>query len=188
MEEINGNSLFYLKKFIIKKYNREVWQKIIEETDETTKTALSKPILSNNFYTRTLYQQLLGALEDVSSREDVMESAEYQAKKQLGGIFSFFVRFMDPEKILARITEMWAKMWTGGIMSLEDNTQDSYKLLLKNFEMTEPHRVHMEIYLKTMLEYVTKACLNGSYRAIDGRTTEFYFHKSVPETTEEQQQ
>ena len=175
MAKIIGNSLYYVKKFIIERYGQKDYEKIVRNTD--SQKILNDPIMSGKYYDQKVFSQLLSSLAKTKGEQALKDCGEYAAKGQLSGLYGLIAKIISIDVVLKKAESMWKKTWTEGKLEVHKNN-DGFTLKVTDFRFNDAHRLQITHFFIGIASTVTKRRYQGKSTKINATSTLFSIYRS----------
>lgn len=173
---IRGSLFKELKRYVTSRHSAETYRDILKKLKPDFRELFEGVVISNQFYDLRAYQQFLELLSTQVSSAELENSARYLAEENLKGLFLVFSRMLSKEYLIKKMSDMWEKIYTTGSISLIENSDTRSGVLVQGIEFNLAHRIHTEIYIRTILERATSQKHTSESRIAGLAQTEFWFY------------
>ena len=151
-----GPNFVYTKKFIIKEYGPQVWEKLLASLPADAADIWSGPPLANMSYPFTAFKQMVNALSKEIGNVKETETArlyEFIADSSLSILYKAFFHFSNPSFVIKNYPKLWVRFFEAG--KVEVPVAEKGHAIVK---FTLP-----EIFL----DWISPACLGYSKKAVE---------------------
>ncbi len=155
----------------------ELHRALLAELGEEHGQFFRNPITYNQFYDAAPYGRLLSAFHAKAPPGEFERLSTYLAEQDLKGVLLVFARMLSKEFLLNRMDSLWRKFYDQGEIRLIDSTDERAGVRVSGCAFSAAHLLSLEIYMRRLLELATKQRFRGEHRALDERTTEFWYHR-----------
>ena len=153
----------------------DVYKSILSKADPEVTEVFESVLVYKDFYPIRLFQEFLRVYYQRVGQEAFLDSATYLAKRDLKGLFLVFARLLSREFLIKKMGTLWNKLFTGGEISLIESTDSSISVKVADVPLSDEHRIHVERYMKTLLEMATKRPHTSQSNRLDQSSYQFSF-------------
>ena len=165
--KVKGNSIYFIKKFIVETYGHDFYDRIIQ--DARNKQILEAPIISSEWYGLDVKQDLCERLYANVTKEEFKKCSRYEVEHQVKGLIKFIMTKLSLQFLISNLQMVWEKHFSGGKIAGKMDG-DQIIIDISEFPGSEPFMLHIETYIKSMFELVTKKTYKSQREKIDGST------------------
>jgi hypothetical protein len=138
--KVKGSGFEYTKKYIVDRYGRETFDRILSQMPAEAARAVDHSIPSS-WYPVQYAGDLANGIKRVlggSQKHPIFEISKEGAKATFSLIYKMFFRLGSPGFILDRVTSVWKNMSTAGELSVVERGDKFVVVRLKNFPYKNP--------------------------------------------------
>lgn len=175
MVKLRG-SLFTTLRGYVQHNHPEAYRKIINGLNPTDRELFESVISLKEYFDLLSYQAFLSLLQEQVDHQEFCNSAKYMADRDLKGIFLIFARMLSKEFLIKRMASFWDKLYTAGSISLIESKPEKVGVKISGVHFNEAHRLHSELYCKTILELADKKTYRSESKSVSYAQTELWFY------------
>ena len=143
MAEIKGTALNDTIKGIKERYGDETYKNIVDQLEGETRTLFERShILPSSWYSLDAFVEFLEMYLKVAvqgNEQELIKRSEVLIKRQLSGIYKWFVKLGSPEFLLNRISAVHRAYFQG--VGVEVNLPSPGKAVVKYTGFAKQHRL-----------------------------------------------
>ncbi len=175
MVMVTGNSIYWIKNYVIKNYGKEFYQKLVSETEEESRKVLNGAILSSQKYDVKVKDELLRVFrENVESKEEFMLASVHEVEEQIKGLLRFVMKVLSFKFLAENMQLLWNKHFSSGTVQALEIGKRSVIFRISGVKGSDAFWLHVETYMKTLFEIATQTKFS-SERRLAGLSVELIF-------------
>ncbi len=177
---VKGNSIYFIKRYILDTYGADFFNKMIENLDPETKDILSGALLSDQNYDFKAKDSLLVAFFQHSKSEAAFRDCSTQeVREQLQGLMRVVTKIDSLDALNKNLQFLWNHHFSGGIIKGTRKEQDTFLINISEMKASDAFWIHVEQYLKCHFEEVAKYGFTSKYRRISDTEVEIILSRVV---------
>jgi hypothetical protein len=178
---VKGNSIYFIKRYIVEKHGNDYFGKLIEQLDPETREVLSGSLVSNRGYPLKVKDALLESyLLEEKSEVSFRECSAQEVHQQLQGLMRIAVGFVSLDMLTKALQLLWNSHFSGGVITGARVKGHSFLLRVSGIEASRAFWVHIEEYIKGLYEAVGKTKFTSSHRQVSNTEVEFVYVRDRP--------
>jgi hypothetical protein len=172
---VRGNIIVLGKFYITERFSPELYKKIVAGTSPDTQKVLSGVLISHQFYDVNIYEELLAGLKKEVSSEEFMGISEYQAQKQLKGIYALLVRMLSLESITEKAAAMFDKDIPEGHLEVVSSEEKNIVLRVSKVKLPPLLRESLGWFIRHIIEAATRKKYRGEHIIKSETDTDYHY-------------
>jgi uncharacterized protein (TIGR02265 family) len=156
MSEIRGLIIQTRMDYLEKTKIQLVHKKVLDKLPESTRFAIGEQIFLTNLYPFRFLNELDQAIDETMEQPSEIifrDIGNHCAHTILDRYFYNYIESKDPQKFLAQISHLYAKLWNFGTYSLNTFTENDVEVVYSYQEkIHSQYCLYLEAFLKTGVE------------------------------------
>jgi hypothetical protein len=176
MTQVKGHIIYLTKQYILEKHGEEEFDRVLSKLSQESKDIVSGTITSSNDYDINVDFQLISAFDTLYGRVELLNLARYKVDKEITGFFGLILKFVSPDKVIARSQEMWDKMYSAGKCSFVKKSEGNYLCTITGFEHDDHYMYMILYYLHVFVEKVFGKKVLSTAKRLNKNSVEYAFN------------
>ncbi|HEY3445316.1 MAG TPA: hypothetical protein VGK67_03085 [Myxococcales bacterium] len=134
--KIKGLSMVHLRRFLVERFGEDGLARVLAALPPDQARLLRSPAASE-WYPLRDHALIEAKVMDVLYGGDLSkakEFARFDAALQIGGIFKFFLRVLDPGFLIKKSASLWSQSFSGGRCEVETTGPHSCRMKLSGYD------------------------------------------------------